>query len=1268
METSEVRQQGASRSKPPPRGASSVVGGDSSPRSSSGRVLVERTAQSLCGAGAVGSSAAAEGLALSRLRAASLFDPVSPHGLGKVAPWVLHRTTQQRAEAAPFGAFELAAATGQEAVDHCLVAHLIGTAGECLIDETFLARPWLYEPLRAEAAETALTAGATGSSNVADAFARATRATGRDVLPVRCHRTTDADVVFVATGQTRELALEAADALRHAKVACGVVGVALLRPFPAAELAAVLQGKRRIIVAEPAWTAGRLMAEVSAALHADDGVSSELCALDLQDPSSWSALSAMAGTSVEPLDHSARPALVLAALPASGRSQELLFEVVSRLAGVAPFELWRPETRLESSIAVGGAPRRVQSVDVLFVAHPALLDTLALGGVLSDGATVAIPHLAGKPDSVWSELSPLQHEFIAQKQLRLVALDSTSASWDALVAAVASATKAALVTRLGWAKAALDALIEPSSAVTEISAARAPALSPSRPERAELPRLPEPPAQPDPPWLAAVRHFHLSGVAGDAALLPLAPLAVSALLRSRGAASAFPLLVDGGRAQSLHESLRVALEAAQQAGTSAAVTLEHLPRLVAQAAQVSSESLSAQPAAVVLPQALARFGAEFRLSDAARKSFELELSQVRAALPSEGRVLGLSEHAHLELYAEVVLGARRKRSIALAEQVRSLAERLRELLRLDDTRSSDGATAPGLGEGGALFDAARLARVVPAQRGPQRLGAERRARLEALVGTLAGFLSDAQSEPELLVVHSTPMAAEPALGRARLVQHEDCFGVAAGLFDGVAQQRSAVFAAVRAAKRELGEAPTEPSFTDGKLDWQGFSREELMLVPPILVVERAERVWEASLDSLSKLLRSGRPVHVIIEDRATVGASPPGLGYVLSAHHEAFVTQSTLAAPDHLAHGFERMAGALRPAVAVLLPRPARGPMPSWLELAATHEGRALPCFRYDPGAGSSWADCFDVEGNPHPERLWPSHAAEVVGPDGAATALPLDFTYADAVALDLTQRRHFWVIPSSAWSDEQVELARYVDALSHELPRQVPFIWVVSDSGELARAIVSRELAFECRQRRRVWRMLQELGGANNEHARRAVEAARRVAQDEAAEARAALERAHAAELDRVRTEEASEALGRLARALLDPGALLTSPPIAPRDTPAAPAATSTLADSAAAPTAAPAVASAAEEAEEEAVNFSEPFIDTPLCTTCNECTNLNPLMFKYNADKQAFIADVLAGTFLQLVVAAEKCPATCIHPGAPREGDATVTDDLLARAARFN
>jgi ferredoxin len=90
-------------------------------------------------------------------------------------------------------------------------------------------------------------------------------------------------------------------------------------------------------------------------------------------------------------------------------------------------------------------------------------------------------------------------------------------------------------------------------------------------------------------------------------------------------------------------------------------------------------------------------------------------------------------------------------------------------------------------------------------------------------------------------------------------------------------------------------------------------------------------------------------------------------------------------------------------------------------------------------------------------------------------------------------------------------------------------------------------------------------------------------------------------------------------------------------------------------------------EEEEEEEELAAEPYIDSFLCTSCNDCLNLNPVMFKYNGDKQAFITDPAAGTYFQLVKAAEVCPAKCIHPGLPRPGDETATEDVIARARAF-
>ena len=80
------------------------------------------------------------------------------------------------------------------------------------------------------------------------------------------------------------------------------------------------------------------------------------------------------------------------------------------------------------------------------------------------------------------------------------------------------------------------------------------------------------------------------------------------------------------------------------------------------------------------------------------------------------------------------------------------------------------------------------------------------------------------------------------------------------------------------------------------------------------------------------------------------------------------------------------------------------------------------------------------------------------------------------------------------------------------------------------------------------------------------------------------------------------------------------------------------------------------------------EPYITTVRCTTCDECTRMNGKMFAYNDKKQAYIKDAKAGTFQQLVLAAEKCPVAIIHPGTPLNPKEKNVAKWIERAKPFN
>ena len=59
---------------------------------------------------------------------------------------------------------------------------------------------------------------------------------------------------------------------------------------------------------------------------------------------------------------------------------------------------------------------------------------------------------------------------------------------------------------------------------------------------------------------------------------------------------------------------------------------------------------------------------------------------------------------------------------------------------------------------------------------------------------------------------------------------------------------------------------------------------------------------------------------------------------------------------------------------------------------------------------------------------------------------------------------------------------------------------------------------------------------------------------------------------------------------------------------------------------------------------------------------------MFAYDENKQAYIADPDAGTFRDLVEAAEICQVAIIHPGKPRNPEEPGLEELVHRAEPFN
>jgi ferredoxin len=184
----------------------------------------------------------------------------------------------------------------------------------------------------------------------------------------------------------------------------------------------------------------------------------------------------------------------------------------------------------------------------------------------------------------------------------------------------------------------------------------------------------------------------------------------------------------------------------------------------------------------------------------------------------------------------------------------------------------------------------------------------------------------------------------------------------------------------------------------------------------------------------------------------------------------------------------------------------------------------------------------------------------------------------------------------------------------------QVPSLLMVDAANILHKVIVDDKLIREARRCRSVWHSLEELGGINNSHAEKLL-ACEKAAWEERLQQQNAISTKQAA-----------------------------------LDIPA-PAATAVN------------TAGATPETVEAEVQRSpdEAYIETMRCSTCNECTLINNKMFAYDGNQQAYIKDVSAGTYAQLVEAAESCQVSVIHPGKPRNPNEPGLEELLKRAELF-
>jgi pyruvate-ferredoxin/flavodoxin oxidoreductase len=357
-----------------------------------------------------------------------------------------------------------------------------------------------------------------------------------------------------------------------------------------------------------------------------------------------------------------------------------------------------------------------------------------------------------------------------------------------------------------------------------------------------------------------------------------------------------------------------------------------------------------------------------------------------------------------------------------------------------------------------------------------------------------------------------------------------------------------------------------------------------------------------------------------VADMSPYGASKHGktekrkeISIIGMAHRTSYVAQGSLSNTTHLLESFIDGINSRRPALfnvyAVCPPEHGVGDDSAVAQSKMAVESRAFPLFRYNPDLGVTFSECASLEGNPALDADWPTYQLGYVDESGENKTLTLPMTFADFALSEGRFAKQFKKAPPETWNDDMVLLGDFLKLAEDEREGKYPFIWSVDKKNRLLRVLVSVEMVLSCEERLQFWYQLKDIAGVSHTQVNEEAIA------------------------NRVRQElilKLSSGFGINSSDAAQPVAV---------------------------------AASGAAEADYEQV-----WVDTPECTACDECININPKVFGYNDTKKVVILNPKAGSFIDVVKAAEKCTAGVIHPGSPWNMSEANLEKLKLRAARFN
>lgn len=598
------------------------------------------------------------------------------------------------------------------------------------------------------------------------------------------------------------------------------------------------------------------------------------------------------------------------------------------------------------------------------------------------------------------------------------------------------------------------------------------------------------------------------------------------------------------------------------------------------------------------------------------KEFQEKMEDFKALIKIDGEVVDCDEKFPERLVKHLWEIAQKNKSDLFRKKIERLIVKLSDILKSDFEKSEKGRSKEHLeksigGVHGNLFDfsvmSKFLSKTIPKEGFPE----SRRKRISELLEVLKSqkffplerIEKDSQGNTYSFIFESCSDALETYLAR----------------YQKMIELARAISIAELEIEGHYNSTKHDILFED--FGANGLDPVELSLFPDYLVFVNTHPFPASEYARLLEILSSELPIKVLLqtddileETKSNNGNFISGMGSKQLASmamglNDVYVLQSS---NSNLYQFREQILDGLRfngsSLFSIYSGASGKSNLSPYLLSAAAMESRAFPAFVYDPSHGSNWASRFNLQSNSQLDLDWSIHSFQYEASSLLRKKEEIAFTYMDFISCDRRYARHFAQVPESKWEDSLLPVDESLTREKKGFPDKIPFIYMVDNDNLLQKVIVDERILREARRCREMWRSLQELGGIHNSHAE--ILLAR---EKKAWEARMQVE-----------ADKQTEAVATV--------------------TPS----------------------SAVVEVEPER-SRDEAYIDSPRCSTCNECVTLNNKMFAYDNNRQAYIADVNAGTYAQLVEAAENCQVSVIHPGKPRNPKEPGLEELLKRAEAF-